>query len=138
MAQSTRDSSKELRYPENLDEICIPLMTIIDLYAVKPRFGECSTCFECETKTGVVLYEFWLFFKIDLRSAISFKRSWRELSIDVAEHRSMLKNYQNTLYPRFSFIPKTGIFQKRDFLFLLCIISYNWVDLEVQKTFRIK
>ena len=31
-------------------------------------------------------------FKIDLRSAIYFKRSWRELSIDVAEHRYILKN----------------------------------------------
>jgi len=36
---------------------------------------------------------FWLFFQIDPCSAISFKRSRRELSIDVAEHRSMLKNY---------------------------------------------
>jgi len=34
----------------------------------------------------------WLFFKIDLCSAISFRRSRRELSIDVAEHRSILKN----------------------------------------------
>ena len=37
-------------------------------------------------------YVFWLFFKIDLCSAISFKRSRRELSIDVAEHKSMSKN----------------------------------------------
>jgi len=35
---------------------------------------------------------FWLFFKIDLFSATSFKRSRRELSIDMAEHRSILKN----------------------------------------------
>ena len=34
---------------------------------------------------------FWLFFKIGLRSAISFERSRRELSIDVAEQRPMLK-----------------------------------------------
>jgi len=33
-----------------------------------------------------------LFFKIDLCSTISFKRSRRELSIDVAEHRSILKD----------------------------------------------
>jgi len=37
-------------------------------------------------------YVFWLFFKIDLYSAISFKRSSRELSIDVAKHRSALNN----------------------------------------------
>jgi len=54
-------------------------------------------------------YVFWLFFKIDPCSDISFERSRRELSIDVAVHSSMLKNYRNTLYPRFSFIAKTGI-----------------------------
>jgi len=32
-----------------------------------------------------------LLFKIGLRSAISCKRFWRELSIDVAKHRSILK-----------------------------------------------
>ena len=63
---------------------------------------------------------FWLFFKIDLCSAISFKRSRRELSIDVAKHRSMLRKYRNTHYPRFSFIPKTGIaFPKTGVSFLL-------------------
>jgi len=51
----------------------------------------------------------WLFFKIGLYSAISFTRSRRELSIDVVERRSMLKRYQNTHYPRFSFMPTTGI-----------------------------
>jgi len=53
-------------------------------------------------------FVFWLFFKIGLYSAISFKRSRRELSVHVAEHRSVLKNYQNTLYSRFIFITKTG------------------------------
>jgi len=53
-------------------------------------------------------------FQDSLYSAISFKRSWRELSIDGAEHRSTLKNDKNTHYPRFSFIPgiaflKTGV-----------------------------
>jgi len=56
---------------------------------------------------------FWLFFKIDLCSAISFERSRRELSSDVAEHSFMLKNYQNTHYPRFSFVPKTGTAPKQ-------------------------
>ena len=41
-------------------------------------------------------------------SAKSF-RSRRELSIDVAEHRTILKNNQNSYYPRFSFRSKTGI-----------------------------
>jgi len=52
---------------------------------------------------------FWLFFDIGLCSAISFKRFRRELFIDVAEHRSKVKNYQNTLYVGFSIIPKTGV-----------------------------
>jgi len=63
---------------------------------------------------------FWLFFMIGICSAISFKRSRRELPIDVAEHRSTLKNNQIMHYPRFSFIPKTGIaFPKTEGLFLL-------------------
>jgi len=56
---------------------------------------------------------FWLFFKIGICSAISFKRSRRELSFDVAEHRSTLKNYQNTHYPRIQnrySIPQSVVF----------------------------
>ena len=34
--------------------------------------------------------------------------SRRDLLNDMAEHRSILKNNQNTYYPRFSFTPKTG------------------------------
>ena len=41
-------------------------------------------------------------------SAISFKSSRRELSIDAAEHRPTSKNNQNAHYLRFSFIPKTA------------------------------
>jgi len=37
-------------------------------------------------------YVFWLFFQIGMCSPISFKRSRRELSIDMAEYRSILKN----------------------------------------------
>jgi len=60
-------------------------------------------------------------FKIDLCSAISFKSSRRELSIDVADHRATLKNNHNTYYPRFSFTPKPGAaFPKTGVLFLLC------------------
>jgi len=40
---------------------------------------------------------------------ISFETSWRELSTDVAEHRSMFKKIPNTFYPRFRFTPKTDI-----------------------------
>jgi len=46
--------------------------------------------------------------------------SCQDLSNDVAEHRSTLKNNQNTYYTRFGFIPKTGIaFPKTSVLFLL-------------------
>ena len=55
----------------------------------KPRFGDCYTCFERETKTGVV--RILVIFQ-DRCSAISFKKSRRELSIDGAEHRSILKS----------------------------------------------
>jgi len=34
-----------------------------------------------------------IYFKIDVSSATSFKRSRRELSIDVAEKRFILKNF---------------------------------------------
>jgi len=53
------------------------LENAIPVLGVKPRRG---------------WYVFLLFFKTGLRSAIYFKRSRRELSIDVAEHRSILKN----------------------------------------------
>ena len=67
---------------------------------------------------------FWLFYKICLRSVVSFNRSRRELSTDVAEHRSTLKKFKNTHYPYFSFIPKKryGIPQNGG-LFLLCMLS---------------
>jgi len=44
------------------------------------------------------------------------ERSRRDLSNDMAEHRSFLTNNQNTYSPRFSFTPKTGV------SFLLCNI----------------
>jgi len=46
--------------------------------------------------------------------------SRRDLSNDMAEHRPILKNIQNTYYSRFSFTSKTGIeFPKTRVLFLL-------------------
>jgi len=41
--------------------------------------------------------------------ATSTESSGRDLLNGVAEHMSILKNSQNTYYPRFSFTPKTGI-----------------------------
>jgi len=52
--------------------------------------GNAVTVLGMKPKRGC--YVFRLFFKMGLCSAISFKRSRRELSIDVAEHRSILKN----------------------------------------------
>jgi len=80
----------------------------MDEHSIKTRLGSAITRFGCETKNGGGTC-FGYFFKIGLCSATSFERSRRELSNDVAEHRYMLKNYQNTYYPRFSFILKTGI-----------------------------
>ena len=79
-------------------------------YTVKmehPYQGVLHLCWKKTLRRG--LYVFWLFFKLGLCLTISFKRSRRELSIDVAEHRSTLKNFQNTYYLRFSLTPKTGI-----------------------------
>jgi len=81
----------------------------------KLRFGECYTCFSCETKKGMV--RIFVILQDIICSGISLKRSRRELSIDVAEHRSMLKNYQNTHNPRLSFKPKTGTIPQNGFLF---------------------
>ena len=83
-----------------------------------PRFGECYTCFGCETKNGGGAY--FDYFSRQACLAISLNRSRRELSIDVAEHRSTMKNYENSHYLRFSFIPNTSIaFPKMGGLFLL-------------------
>jgi len=48
----------------------------------------------------------WLFLKINLSTAISMKRSRRELSFDMVIHGGILKK-QITLFPCFTFIPKT-------------------------------
>ena len=59
-----------------------------------PVLGNAIPVLGVKLKRG--LYVLWSFFKIALCSAISFKRSRRELSIDVAEHRSTLRNNQKT------------------------------------------
>ena len=54
------------------------------------------------------------------------KSSPRDHLNDVAEHRPMLKNNQNTYYPRFGFTPNTGIaFPKTGIPFLLCSGTYE-------------
>jgi len=58
-------------------------------------------------------YVFRLYFKIGLCSAMSFKSFRRELSIDVAQHRSMLKHYQNTHYFRFTFNTYCVLWRKK-------------------------
>ena len=76
-------------------------------------------------------------FKIGLCSAISFRRSRRELSIDMAEHRSMLKNYQNTNYPRFGLIPKQKHCPKRVFSLPRASLYYSSTRLcEVDKRWK--
>ena len=56
----------------------------------KPLLGNAATVMVVKPKPGC--YVFWLFYKMGRCSAISLKRFRRELSIDVAEHRSILKN----------------------------------------------
>ena len=59
---------------------------------------------------------FWYFFKMDLCLATSMERSRRDFFNDMVEHKTILKNNQNTHYSRFSFtprkkrLPKTGVF----------------------------
>jgi len=54
------------------------------------------------------------------------KSSRRDLLNDTAEHRPILKNNQNTYYPRFGFTPIKGIaFPKTGFVFTWNL-SWNW------------
>jgi len=56
------------------------------------------------------------------RSATLMESSRRDLLNNMAEHRLILKNNQNTYQPRFDSTPKTGIIviPKKGVLFLLC------------------
>jgi len=80
-----------------------------------PVLGNSIPFFGCETKTGVE--HVLVFFNINLCSATSMESSRRDLFNDVADHESILKNNQNTYYPRFSFTPKTGMTPKTIVLF---------------------
>jgi len=71
------------------------------------------------------------------------KSSRRDFSNDVGKHRSILKNNQNTYYPRFGFTPKTGIaFPKQVFSFycdvkVFCLLQLSIVFYIGQILFRL-
>jgi len=64
-----------------------------------PVFGNATPVLGMKPTRG--WYVFFLFEDRSGSLALSLKRSRRELPMDVPEHRSMMKNYQNTHYPRF-------------------------------------
>ena len=70
-------------------------------------------------------YVFWLFFKIGLYEAISFGRFRRELTIDAAEHFSVLKNYQKKAPALFQVYTKNrhSIPRNGDFVFTVIFRS---------------
>ena len=72
-----------------------------------PVLGNALPVLGVKSKRG--WYVFWWMFKIGLCSAISIKRSRRELSIDVAEHRSTLKITKIRTNPFLVSYPKHGI-----------------------------
>jgi len=50
-----------------------------------------------------------VFLNINLQTTISMKRSLRELSIDMIIQRCIFKYNQISLFPCFTFVPKTGM-----------------------------
>jgi len=69
-----------------------------------------------ETKTGVV--RILAIFQHRLCSATSMESSRGDLLNDMAEHRPILKNNQNTYKPRLGFTPITGVaFNRTGFCF---------------------
>ena len=65
---------------------------------------------------NIVILNVDLFKKI---SATSFERSRREPPINMAEHRYILKNNQNTYYPRLSFTAHRHVFWGQENVFLI-------------------
>jgi len=61
-----------------------------------PDLGNAMPVLGMKPKRG--LYVLWSFFNIDLCSATSIESSRRDLLNDMAEHRPILKNNQNTHY----------------------------------------
>ena len=76
-------------------------------------------------------------FSKDLCSAVSLKTSRRELSIVVAGRRSMLKNNENTHYPRFSFIHKTDIAFPKTRVCLYCVRKVS-IDMDFDRSILLK
>jgi len=74
----------------------IPVYLIFSQFSIvkskHPCLGMLCICFGCETRTGIVNH---------------LKYMYRRELIDVAEHRSISTNNQNTHHPRFSSTPKT-------------------------------
>jgi len=60
------------------------------------------------------------------------KRSRRELSNGMAEHRPILKNIQNTHCPRFSFTHKTGLAFPKTVVF--CIVYTHTLKKKTYET----
>jgi len=56
----------------------------------------------------------------------------RDLFNDMTEHRAILKNVQNTNYPRFSPITKTGIAFPKIYTLFLLRLYLNRVHLSAQ------
>jgi len=78
-----------------------------------------------------------LIFKIDLCSATLFKSSRRELSIDVAEHRSILKINQNTHYSlnfQDSVQPHHSKVRRESFPLMWLNIGLSWKITKIRAT----
>ena len=91
----------------------IPDIWLINLISWYPVYRFPARCYPLPTPVlgmNVKLREIllWLFLKINIPTALSMKRS-QVLSIDMVVHRVIFKNYQITLFPSFTFLPKTGV-----------------------------
>jgi len=92
-------------------------LNLSKIVKANPRRGECYTCFGYKTKSGVVCILI-IFQCRPMFSHINMESSRRDLWNDMAEHRSILENTQNTYHARFGFTPKTDIaFAKMGVLF---------------------
>jgi len=107
--RESRTERSNLGYPWIQLKTGKPLVTLLNrvhyLRSTKtPVLGNAIPVLGVKLKRAYNVFS--LFFNIDLCTATSFERFRRELPIDMAERRSILKNNQNTHYPRFSFTPK--------------------------------
>jgi len=95
----------------------------------KSRFGECYTCIGWETKTRIARI------LVIFQGKPMFSHIIQKVSVRAfywCGWTSMLKKYQNTFYPRFSSIPKTGIaFPKTGFCFYCDFSCYLDTEINV-------